>query len=291
MQIKIARPEQVMEFKEFVLPEVIRDISFKRFRFYVAIEEHVLCGILVLDPLQVDPEIKSICVSSAYEGRGIATLLLRYATYDYMSGITMGSNPGHMLASFMADADNEAAIMRVFEKSGFTLLEKGAYYRATLRDAMAHKTAMLESVKARMELGAFVSLKNARPAMARNYLRQLTESGIFRVTDVRALEEDITCFGIKNDQITSCILFKLEDDGTIYNQFVYRDPKLSAMQDVGFLFAASLLGAVDKYDKDTPIVFLAINEESEKLLKKTIKGAKKTETCLMYELDLSSLEV
>jgi hypothetical protein len=239
----------------------------------------------------IDPEIKSICVSLSYEGRGIATLLLRYATYDYMSGITMGSNPGHMLAGFMADAENEAAIMRVFEKSGFTLLEKGGYYRATLRDAMAHKTQMLEAVKARMEMGAFVSLKNARPAMARNYLRYLNESGIYPITDTRGLEEDITCFGIKDEKITSCILFKKEDDGTLYNQFVYRDPDLSAVQDVGFLFAASLSGAVDKYDKDTPIVFLAINDESEKLLKKTIKGATKTETSLMYELDLSSLEV
>lgn len=131
LKIYILSEEQAMPLQPFILPEVWEDAERDQFWYFAAMDEGVLIGAAVIDPIKTGAELRSIAVSPAYARQGVAAMLLDRAVkalaYARIDTLWMT----HVLA------EKEWKVMDgLMKTSGFAMVDEDPVFLAPLSELM-----------------------------------------------------------------------------------------------------------------------------------------------------------
>ena len=295
MRIEIMDPKSALELEQFLTPWVKDSKDRGRFVYYVALEEDVLMGMLVLDPKVQDPEILSIAVSADHCNEGVATNLLRTAVHEHVRNYREDDDtPNQFIACFPADQDNAEILKKLFTSAGFRLPEEGAFYTCNVSDIAAakllHENSAIRTVSG--EKLSIKPLKEIDKMRLNSFGNRLADAGVFPMVKRDFFDEDVSFFKLDKDgSICSCMMF-LEAEGDILNNaLAYMESTGVARQDLLLVFTASAMAIEKKFPMDARVNFLAINDTSVKLIEKLIPNAQKMETSLFFELPFADIPI
>ncbi len=282
--------------REFIMPWVIDRKDFSEYTFYAAIVDERLAGILVADKKIYEPEILSIGVSPEFQGKGIGSALLEYAEYDILSayGDEEAETDNRVIAYAYGEADTIAPVRRIFEKSGFTSIEKGHFVEATLEMLMHNKTILnpkvVKDIKSSEYKGVFRSLKDMDQGLVKEFGNFLMKKEIVPGINIKELEEDISVFGLKEGKIVSCILFGKERDGIIQNLCLYNSTTgLESGSMLLHLLAYCGNKGVSIYPPETKINIWTGNKTVKKIVDEIFPEAPQKQIKMEFELLFSDV--
>ncbi len=285
MNIEKISHSLALENKKLIFAGVTADPDFENYTVYAAFEDGCICGILVMDQRGQEPEILSLGIGRDYEGRGIATDLLRFGTDDYLDEMKKGSGSDRFFASLTVNEMYEKAVIRVFEKVGFSLLEMGTNYEGRVVDVAANRklAAVLKKGNPGKLTPAFIEDVDGEPLTA--FIKRLEGREPFTIEDLGGADRKMSIAGIANGKIAACALFAEEKSGTIFNKYTYHDTSGCSAKDLNYLFALALKKISEEYSGDTKICFIAADEKMENLIYTFLPDAKKSDRFLVFERD------
>ncbi len=294
IRMETISPKAAREAKGFILPNVISSPDFDSYSFFGALTDGRLAGLIVSDPRIFEPVILSIGISPEYQDAGLATELLEYALLEMLRLYPAEelSIPNVFTAEVLGVKGFNKAICRVFEKCGFKPVKKGVFYEipvSMIRDNhLIQNPSIITRLSSREGREGFAALKNipdGRISEFSDYLsREEVVSGIFP----KELDEDISFFELKDDEIHGCILFAKKAEGVIQNLLLYqRGGDALDRQRLLYLLTAASCAALKKHSGDTRISFHITGDVTEKILNKIFPEATPMEEAIIYELPFS----
>ncbi len=287
-------------FTDFILPAIRNDPDFDKYSFYGAISNDVLCGILVMDIREFDPEILSIGVSDNYENYGIAKALLSYALSDifrYFDITEMEDQPNQVSARVVANAGGLGKMDYLLTNAGFEPVSRGEFCQITIKNLKENKYLQNPKVISKINKPGsktrFLSLKDTPGNMINVFSNMLVQNDLFPGIETGDLDEDLTVFGIKDDEICLCILFLKENNGVVQNNFLYQ-MKTEGMGNIELLhlLSKSATCAINKFDDDVALNFWIADDIdiTRKMLDQFFPEAVCTQESVTYELPFSKLK-
>ncbi len=285
--IEVLSAAQARDFTDFMLPSVTDSPDFDEYAFYAYVEDDVFQGILVADPTEYEPEILSIGVSEKYQRNGVATKLLRFAVLKLTEDFDAEYDaPNHIVARFPSDPETSEIVKNIFIDCRFNLAEEGAFFETTIKGIADSEILHENSVKKVLDEKKLeiTSLAAVDKQLVKAFGTELAQTGVFPAVNPEDYDEDVSFFLLDNDRIIGCILFDKQEDDFICNSLVYLSPEHGARQDLIYILAASARALEKKFPSDFKVIFLAINDVSDKLIAKILPDAKKNESALYFEL-------
>jgi len=284
-------------FSGFILPSVSADPEFDAFTFYAAISENTLCGILVGNPREYDPEILSIGVSKDFENTGIAKRLLNYALTDIFSRYNpeeMEEVPNQVSARVVEQAGKLDKLDHILTNAGFEIVEKGQFCETSIKAVKDNKYLQNPKVLSRLNKDSdklrFRSLKDVPHPLIYAFSNKLLEQEEFPGIAIDDLDEDLSVFGIRGREITMCILFLKENGGILQNNFLYQEDT-EGMGNAELLYMASVSAnaAIKKFSDDIKLNFWISTNSTRKLISYIFPDAVCTQESASYELPFYEL--
>ena len=274
LRFEIISCEQAMQVSEFIVPWLDNSDEYT---YYVAIADDRFAGLLVANQQAVAPEIVSIGISDEYKSKGVATALLEFAVADILSNYDQDELlVENSISAWVAGPEEEFnTLKRVFEKNGFVAENEGRYYEATLAAVAKSKKLSDLRLAANVENSSikYMSLKEIPHKLINAFGNHMVNEGIFLNVDPAELDEDMTCFGVDEKGICSCMLFAKEDDGVFLNTFLYRDEERTSATSLMNLFYVCANNALDKCYEDNRVLFWIGEETTDKMIKDLIPKA------------------
>ena len=299
MDIRIEKidADLAKSFSGFILPIVLADEDFSLFSFYGAIYDEKLCGILVCDIKEFEPEILSIGVSTDYQGKGIAKALLDYAIRDIVDAFEPGvlaEIPNYITARVVEKAGMIGKMEHILTDAGFSAVLEGGFYEVDIsslkNNEYVQNPRAIDKINAPGSKMSYLPLKDVPRSMVNAFSNSLIENDIFPGIDAYSLDEDLTIFGIKDNAIQLCILFLKENGGVVQNNFLYQvnDEDISRSS-LLFLMSASATEALKKFPDDIKLSFWISDEVTRKLIDRIFPEAVLMEEAKTYEYSFSDV--
>ena len=300
MNVRIQKidTELARHFSGFILPTVAEDPDFDQFTFFAAISGDTLCGILVFDIKEFEPEILSIGVSTEYENRGIAKKLLAYALSDLFSCFdvdAMEELPNQVSARVVEHVGALGKMEHLLTGAGFEPVEKGQFYQVSMKDVRNNQYLQNPKVLSKLNKPGdhlrFLSLKDTPHSLVNAFSNRLIAQDSFPGIEMDELDEDLTVFGIRDNSIEMCILFLKENQGVLQNNFMYL-ADTAGMGNAALMYMASFAAnaAVQKLSDDISLNFWISSDTTKKLIDYIFPEAVCAQEAAFYELPLKKLK-
>ena len=284
-------------FSSFILPAVSADPDFEEFTFYAAITGDTLCGILVSDLKEFEPEILSIGVSKDYENNGIAKKLLSYALTDIFSLYDveeLDNVPNQVTARVVAQAGKLDKMDHILKNAGFQMVEKGQFCETSVKAVKGNRYLQNPTVLSKLNKDSnnlrFRSLKDIPHSLIYAFSNKLLAQDEFPGIEIDDLDEDLSVFGIQGREITMCILFLKENGGILQNNFLYKEDA-KGMGNTVLLYMASYCAnvAIKKFSEDVLLNFWITTDTTRKMIDQIFPDAVCTQEAAFYELPFYEL--
>ena len=285
-------------FSEFILPAVLKDEDFDLFTFYGAISGNTLCGILVSDIREFDPEILSFGVSPEYENNGIAKGLLSHALYDlfsYFDRDAVEGIPNQVSARVVEKAGKLGKMDHILSGFGFEPVDKGEFCEISIKDIKTNEYVQHPKILKKLNKPGrktrYLSLKDMPHAPIHAFSNKLIEQNLFPGIAIEDLDEDLTIFGMRDNEISLCILFLKENQGVVQNNFLYQ-MKMDGMGAIELLYLMSMSAtcAINKFPEDTRLSFWLNTDITRKIMEYMFPEAVCAEEAISYELPFTTLQ-
>ena len=294
LQFEIISPELAGDMQSFMLPYILEG-DYKEYNYFAAVDDGKFVGLVVADPTILGPRILSIGISAKYRNQGIGTELLAFAVTNIVMNYDEEelSLPNSISAWVAGKGDDHEALKRVFEKNTFTPHDAGKAYLTTVSELMATNLLISEEMPSKVkhlkEKGELVSLKNVNHQMLNTFSNYLVQNGLYDTIHQEELDEHLTCFGVKDGNIYSCILFAKKEDNRLRNTFLYQNDKIASPNMLRYLLSSSAYEALLNYSVDTELVFWIDNDVTKKLLTRLLPGALVIYTAARYTLTFEDI--
>jgi len=282
--------ELASEFKDYILPVVADDPDFDQYLFYAVLDEGHLVGLLAADPRKIGPEILSIALSPAYQGKGLARELLAYTLEDMVTMYdgSEGDPENYFGATILADPECASRLSGIFLACGFKPDSEGTFYEATVGDIKSNTS--LQNPDIMKYVTSAGGKRQFRPVKDVPYQEILAFGNYMAKKNIIAgivpdeLEDDISILGYEGDVIKTGILFFKENNGTLQNTMLYRLKDESLPMDLIRLLTASAMAITKNYSDDTRLSFWAGDDQTKNLILKLFPKAVPTQRMITYVL-------